>query len=58
MHECFNHTQRPGGTGDSKLGANYAPGILPQLQVAKDGYQQILWMFGEQDYATEVKLLS
>ncbi|KAL3897756.1 MAG: hypothetical protein SGCHY_003206 [Lobulomycetales sp.] len=44
----------PGGTGDSKLGANYAPGILPQLQVAKDGYQQILWMFGEQDYATEV----
>jgi branched-chain amino acid aminotransferase len=44
----------PGGTGDSKLGANYAPGILPQLEVAKQGYQQILWMFGKEDYVTEV----
>jgi branched-chain amino acid aminotransferase len=44
----------PGGTGDSKLGANYAPGILPQIDVAKLGYQQILWMFGKEDYATEV----
>ncbi|KAJ3317513.1 branched-chain-amino-acid aminotransferase [Boothiomyces sp. JEL0866] len=44
----------PGGTGDAKIGANYAPGILPQLEVAKDGYAQILWLFGEKQNITEV----
>ncbi|KAJ3219242.1 branched-chain-amino-acid aminotransferase [Clydaea vesicula] len=44
----------PGGTGDAKLGSNYASGIRPQIEVAKDGYQQILWMFGKEDYVTEV----
>jgi branched-chain amino acid aminotransferase len=43
----------PGGTGDSKIGPNYAPGIRPQIEVAKDGYQQILWLFGEKDLVTE-----
>lgn len=43
----------PGGTGDSKIGANYAPGILPQIEVAKDGYQQILWLFGPKYNITE-----
>jgi len=37
----------PGGTGGYKLGANYAPGILPALEAAKKGYHQILWLNGE-----------
>jgi len=37
----------PGGTGGFKIGANYAPGILPALEVSKKGYQQILWLNGE-----------
>ena len=37
-----------------KLGANYAPCIIPQLQAAKRGYHQNLWLFGEEEYVTEV----
>ncbi|GAB0136528.1 branched-chain-amino-acid transaminase bat2 [Epichloe bromicola] len=44
----------PGGVGDKKLGANYAPCIVPQLQAAGRGYQQNLWLFGEEEYVTEV----
>lgn len=44
----------PGGVGDKKLGANYAPCILPQLEAAKRGYQQNLWLFGPQKNVTEV----
>ncbi|TPX52878.1 branched-chain-amino-acid transaminase [Synchytrium endobioticum] len=44
----------PGGTGDSKIGANYAPGIKPQLAVAKEGHQQNLWLFGSDHNITEV----
>src|ERR1700753_4194769 len=44
----------PGGVGDKKLGANYAPGIVPQLQAAKRGYHQNLWLFGDEGFCTEV----
>lgn len=44
----------PGGVGDMKLGANYAPCILPQLEAAKRGFHQNLWLFGEEEYITEV----
>ncbi|CCK72867.1 uncharacterized protein KNAG_0M00140 [Huiozyma naganishii CBS 8797] len=44
----------PGGVGDKKLGANYAPCILPQLQAASRGYQQNLWLFGPEKNITEV----
>lgn len=44
----------PGGVGDKKLGANYAPCVLPQLQAAEKGYQQNLWLFGSEKYITEV----
>jgi branched-chain amino acid aminotransferase len=43
----------PGGTGDCKIGGNYAPGIKPQIEVARGGYQQILWLFGKEDFLTE-----
>lgn len=39
----------PGGTGDTKVGANYGPTIQPQLQAADRGYSQVLWLFGDQD---------
>lgn len=44
----------PGGTGDKKLGGNYAPGIRPQLEAASRGFQQNLWLFGEEKNITEV----
>ncbi|ODV79790.1 branched-chain amino acid transaminase [Suhomyces tanzawaensis NRRL Y-17324] len=44
----------PGGVGNKKLGANYAPCIQPQTQAASRGYQQNLWLFGEEGYITEV----
>jgi len=44
----------PGGVGDKKLGANYAPCILPQKQAASRGFHQNLWLFGEEEYVTEV----
>ncbi|KDN45101.1 branched-chain amino acid aminotransferase II [Tilletiaria anomala UBC 951] len=44
----------PGGTGQYKLGLNYAPGIKMQVEAAKSGYQQNLWLFGEEHWLTEV----
>lgn len=44
----------PGGVGDKKLGGNYAPCIRPQLDAASRGYQQNLWLFGDEKYITEV----
>jgi branched-chain amino acid aminotransferase len=44
----------PGGTGSVKLGANYGPTILPQIEAADRGYNQVLWLFGENHEITEV----
>lgn len=52
----------PGGVGASKLGANYAPCIVPQMQAATRGFHQNLWLFKdidpetgkEEDFVTEV----
>ncbi|KAL0950524.1 hypothetical protein HGRIS_007332 [Hohenbuehelia grisea] len=44
----------PGGTGGHKLGLNYSPGFLPQRLAAQQGYDQILWLFGEDKRVTEV----
>ena len=44
----------PGGVGNMKLGANYAPCVLPQLEAASRGFQQNLWLFGNKEYVTEV----
>ncbi|KAG8722102.1 hypothetical protein FRC09_006805, partial [Ceratobasidium sp. 395] len=43
----------PGGTGAYKLGINYAPCFKPQREAAKKGYQQILWILGENQQVTE-----
>lgn len=39
----------PGGVGDAKLGANYAPCIVPQMQAATRGLGQNLWLFEDLD---------
>lgn len=44
----------PGGVGNFKLGANYAPCIKPQLEAAQRGFQQNLWLFGDEGRITEV----
>lgn len=44
----------PGGTGDAKIGGNYAPCIKPQMEAAKLGYAQNLWLFGPNHEVTEV----
>lgn len=44
----------PGGTGSYKLGANYSPGVMPQLEAAKKGYAQNLWLHGPEHWLTEV----
>jgi len=44
----------PGGTGGNKLGLNYAPTILPQVEANKKGYTQVLWLVGPNHEITEV----
>jgi branched-chain amino acid aminotransferase len=41
----------PGGTGEYKLGINYAPAFDPQRTAAKKGYDQVLWLLD--DYAMD-----
>lgn len=45
----------PGGVGASKLGANYAPCIVPQMQAATRGFHQNLWLFEDVDPTTGKK---
>lgn len=44
----------PGGTGNAKVGANYGPTIMPQLEAIQQGYSQVLWLFGADHQITEV----
>ncbi|OQR72481.1 branched-chain-amino-acid aminotransferase, partial [Tropilaelaps mercedesae] len=44
----------PGGTGDKKLGCNYAPTLIIQKDVEGVGMQQVLWLFGEDQQITEM----
>ncbi|KAJ1995669.1 branched-chain-amino-acid transaminase bat2 [Coemansia umbellata] len=44
----------PGGVGNKKLGANYAPSVGPQVTAEKKGYQQVLWTIGEDRELMEV----
>uniref|UniRef100_A0A6J0TJD2 Branched-chain-amino-acid aminotransferase n=2 Tax=Pogona vitticeps TaxID=103695 RepID=A0A6J0TJD2_9SAUR len=43
-----------GGVGDYKLGGNYGPTIYVQNAAAKEGCQQVLWLYGEDHQITEV----
>lgn len=44
----------PGGVGNFKLGGNYAPAMRPAMEVVERGYDQILWLLGDDHYVTEV----
>ncbi|XP_060111978.1 branched-chain-amino-acid aminotransferase, cytosolic-like [Heteronotia binoei] len=43
-----------GGVGDCKLGGNYGPTIYVQIEAAKEGCQQVLWLYGNDHQLTEV----
>jgi branched-chain amino acid aminotransferase len=43
----------PGGFGNAKVGANYGPSLVAQGEARARGYDQILWLFGEECYVTE-----
>jgi branched-chain amino acid aminotransferase len=44
----------PGGTGSAKVGGNYAPTMKPQQEASQFGYNQVLWLFGDDEQVTEV----
>jgi len=44
----------PGGSGDSKIGANYGPSLKASSHATAHGYDQVLWLFGAEDFITEV----
>jgi branched-chain amino acid aminotransferase len=50
IHRC---RAWPGGTGDAKVGGNYAPTIPTQREASEAGYSQILWLFGDDCQVTE-----
>ncbi|KAJ5907532.1 Aminotransferase class IV [Penicillium taxi] len=43
----------PGGFGYAKLGANYGPSLQSHGKAQAQGYDQILWLFGENRQVTE-----
>ncbi|RMJ11558.1 hypothetical protein CDV36_008829 [Fusarium kuroshium] len=43
----------PGGFGNAKLGANYGPTLATHADAISQGFNQVLWLFGNQQYATE-----
>ncbi|XP_028557512.2 branched-chain-amino-acid aminotransferase, mitochondrial [Podarcis muralis] len=43
-----------GGVGDCKVGGNYGPTIYVQMEAAKEGCQQVLWLYGDDHQITEV----
>ncbi|XP_030645500.1 branched-chain-amino-acid aminotransferase, mitochondrial isoform X2 [Chanos chanos] len=43
-----------GGVGAYKMGGNYGPTIAVQSEAVKQGCQQVLWLYGDQEEITEV----
>lgn len=43
----------PGGFGFAKVGANYGPSLVAQGEARARGFDQVLWLFGEESYVTE-----
>jgi branched-chain amino acid aminotransferase len=43
----------PGGFGYAKVGANYGPSLVAQGEARARGFDQVLWLFGEESYVTE-----
>lgn len=53
---CDPHYTRafPGGAGNTKLGANYAPTLMVQNAATKEGCDQVLWVQGPEQELAEV----
>ncbi|KAF4334076.1 branched-chain amino acid aminotransferase [Fusarium beomiforme] len=43
----------PGGFGYAKVGANYGPSFASHCEAQQAGYDQVLWLFGEDGQVTE-----
>ncbi|KAK5127435.1 hypothetical protein LTR85_006774 [Meristemomyces frigidus] len=43
----------PGGFGYAKVGANYGPALVAQGEARSRGFDQVLWLFGNESYVTE-----
>jgi branched-chain amino acid aminotransferase len=43
----------PGGFGFAKVGANYGPSLYATGEAKKRGYDQVLWLFGQDGTVTE-----
>lgn len=43
----------PGGFGYAKLGANYGPSLVAQGEARARGFDQVLWLFGQDANVTE-----
>jgi branched-chain amino acid aminotransferase len=43
----------PGGFGSAKIGANYGPSYRTNLVAQRRGFDQVLWLFGEEGEVTE-----
>ncbi|KAK4697149.1 branched-chain amino acid aminotransferase, partial [Lecanoromycetidae sp. Uapishka_2] len=43
----------PGGFGFAKVGANYGPSLIAQAEARARGYDQVLWLLGEESNVTE-----
>jgi branched-chain amino acid aminotransferase len=43
----------PGGTGNAKIGPNYGPALLAHGEAKRYGYDQVLWLFGDDCQITE-----
>ncbi|KAK0638017.1 Branched-chain-amino-acid aminotransferase [Lasiodiplodia hormozganensis] len=43
----------PGGFGHAKVGANYGPTVAATQEAALQGFGQVFWLYGEEDWCTE-----
>ena len=43
----------PGGFGYAKVGANYGPSLVAQGEARARGFDQVLWLFGRENFVTE-----
>lgn len=48
----------PGGTGGDKVSGNYSPGFLPLRRAAAQGYDQVLWLYGEERQVSEAGVMN
>ncbi|RYN63043.1 hypothetical protein AA0117_g12862 [Alternaria alternata] len=43
----------PGGSGNTKLAANYGPALIAHGEAKRKGFDQVLWLFGAEGRVTE-----